>query len=137
MQVRLAETERRFVVLDRDDTAFVLEGGLVSESERRFDERPTYALADPREVQARAAVFTQLWGAATPYRSFIDRERTYHDEAVSRLERPVFSFFWVSWSSPWARCRSTSPLSSPGPCSSVWATASWSFTNSARRPRRF
>ena len=74
VQVRLAETERRFVVLDRDDAAFVLEGGLVSESQRRFDERPTYALADPQEVQARAGHFTQLWGSATLYRSFIDRE---------------------------------------------------------------
>lgn len=74
VQVRLTETERRFVVVDGDDDAFVIEGALVSESQRRFDERPTYALADPREVQARAALFTQVWSAATPYRSFIGRE---------------------------------------------------------------
>lgn len=74
VQVRLAVTERRFVVVDVDSDAFVIEGGLVSEAARRFDERPTYALADPQEVQDRAALFTRVWRAATPYRSFIDRE---------------------------------------------------------------
>lgn len=74
VQVRLAETERQFVIVDVAGDAFVIEGGLVSTSVRRFDERPTYALADPQDVSKRAEVFTQLWHSATPYRSFISRE---------------------------------------------------------------
>lgn len=74
VQVRLAETTRRFVVVDVGDDAFVIAGGLVGEAARRFDERPTYALAEPRAVQTHAGLFTETWDAAIPYRSFIDRE---------------------------------------------------------------
>lgn len=77
VQVRLAETDRRFAVVDMHDDAFVIEGGLVSESQRRFDERPTYALADPQDVSDRAGHFTQLWRSAIPYRSFIGREDSH------------------------------------------------------------
>lgn len=71
IQVRLAETERRFVVVDVGEAAFVIEGGLVSEGSRRFDEGPTYALADPLEVAARAELFMGVWQGAVPYTSFI------------------------------------------------------------------
>jgi phosphatidylserine/phosphatidylglycerophosphate/cardiolipin synthase-like enzyme len=74
VQVRLAETERRFVVVDVGEAAFVIEGGLVSEGSRRFDEGPTYALADPLEVASRAGLFTDVWQGAVPYTSFINRE---------------------------------------------------------------
>lgn len=74
VQVRLAETERQFVIVNASDDAFVIEGGLVSTSVRRFDERPTYAFADPRDVSDRALLFAELWRSAVPYRSFISRE---------------------------------------------------------------
>ena len=74
VQVRLAEVERRFVVVDTGGAAFVIEGGLVGEGSRRFDERPTYALADPPAVAARAELFMGVWQGAVPYMPFIDRE---------------------------------------------------------------
>ncbi len=74
VRVRLAETERQFVVVDVADDAFVIEGSLVSASTQRFDERPTYAFANPQAVGERALHFAELWRSAVPYRSFIYRE---------------------------------------------------------------
>lgn len=74
VQVRLAQTERQFVVVDVASDAFVIEGSLISTSVRRFDERPTYAFAEPQAVGERALHFAELWRSAVPYRSFIYRE---------------------------------------------------------------
>lgn len=72
VQIRLSETERRFALVDTGAAAFGVEGLLISEAQRGFNARPTFAFAAPAEVQDRAAIFQTLWSAATPYRPFTE-----------------------------------------------------------------
>lgn len=75
VQIRLAETQRRFALVDTGASAFGVEGLLISEAQRGFNARPTFAFSAPAEVQDRAAIFQTLWPAATPYTPFTEEAR--------------------------------------------------------------
>lgn len=70
---RLALVDRSFVVADRGESAFLLEGEALSLPAAGFDNRATYALRDPALIGDRGRLFEDVWLAAPEYRSLIER----------------------------------------------------------------
>ncbi len=73
VQTRLALVDRSFVVADRGEAAFLLEGAILGSSARGFDARETYALRDAATLSDRGHLFEDVWLAAPEYISLIER----------------------------------------------------------------
>lgn len=73
VQTRLALVDRAFVVADRGEAAFLLEGSVLGSSAQGFDARETYALRDAATLSNRARLFEDVWLAAPEYISLIER----------------------------------------------------------------
>lgn len=69
---RLALVDRSFIVADRGEAAFLLEGEGLG-SAQSFDSRDTYALRDAPTIGNRGRLFEDVWLAAPEYRSLIER----------------------------------------------------------------
>ncbi len=73
VKTRLALVDRAFIVADRGEGAFLLEGAVLGSSARGFDARETYALRDAATVSDRGRLFEDVWSAAPEYISLIER----------------------------------------------------------------
>ncbi len=73
VQTRLALVDRSFVIADRGEAAFLLEGEVLGESSQSFDTRETYALRDAATLSQRESLFEDVWLAAPEYTSLIER----------------------------------------------------------------
>jgi hypothetical protein len=73
VQTRLALVDRSFVIADRGEAAFLLEGEVLGESTQGFDTRETYALRDAATISTRGRLFEEVWLAAPEYISLIER----------------------------------------------------------------
>ncbi len=73
VKTRLALVDRAFIVADRGEGAFLLEGAVLGSSAQGFDARETYALRDAATVSSRGRLFDDVWSAAPEYISLIER----------------------------------------------------------------
>ena len=73
MKTRLALVDRSFIVADRGELAFLLEGDVLGSSAQGFDARETYALRDAATLSDRGRLFEDVWTAAPEYISLIER----------------------------------------------------------------
>ena len=73
VKTRLALVDRAFIVADRGEGAFLLEGAVLGSSAQGFDARETYALRDAVTVSSRGRLFDDVWSAAPEYISLIER----------------------------------------------------------------
>lgn len=73
VKTRLALVDRAFIVADRGEGAFLLEGAVLGSSAQGFDARETYALRDAATVSDRGRLFEDVWSAAPEYISLIER----------------------------------------------------------------
>jgi len=73
VHTRLALVDRSFVVADRGEAAFLLEGEMLTSSAQAFDSRDTYVLRDAATLANRGRLFEDVWLAAPEYTSLIER----------------------------------------------------------------
>lgn len=73
VQIRLANIDRSFALVDADQTAVVLEGALLGSGSAAFLTQESYAITDAKVISARSALFAETWEEAVPYVSLVNR----------------------------------------------------------------
>lgn len=80
VQIRLAQVDRSFAILDVEEASVVLEGSLLGSGSATFREQTSYAMTEGQVVSDRSALFGSVWDGAIPYVSLVERIQSPEQE---------------------------------------------------------